>query len=90
VRYESADLLVHARLAETGHAVAVLPDLVWETRQPRTELVDLPGRPNRQVYTAVRTGAETRPVLVELRSVLAAVARRQVAPGTSARADHAE
>lgn len=76
VRYESADLLVHARLAETNHAVAVLPDLVWETRGPEAQLVDLPGHPVRQVYTAVRTGAENRPVLVELRSVLAAVSRR--------------
>ncbi len=90
VRYESADLLVHARLAETGHAVAVLPDLVWETRQPEAGLVDLPGRPDRQVYTAVRTGAETRPVLVELRSVLAAVAGRHMSSDTSTATDHAE
>lgn len=88
VRYESADLLVHARLAETGHAVAVLPDLVWETRQPRAELVDLPGRPSRQVYTAVRAGAETRPVLAELRRVLGAVARG--APGASTPVELAE
>ncbi len=78
VRYESADLLVHARLAETGHAVAVLPDLVWETRRPMAERVDLPEKPSREVYTAVRSGAETRPVLVELRSVLASVARRRL------------
>ena len=75
VRYESADLLVQARLAETDHAVAVLPDLVWRTRRAEAQFVDLPGQPVRQVYTAVRTGAETRPVLVEIRSVLATISR---------------
>jgi len=84
VRYESADLLVHERLAETGHAVAVLPDLVWESRRPEAQLVDLPGRPVRQVYTAVRTGAESRPVLVELRDVLDKVAQRHTSGITSA------
>lgn len=73
VRYESADLLVQARLAETDHAVAVLPDLVWRTRRAEAGLVDLPGQPARQVYTAVRTGAATRPVLVEIRSVLTTI-----------------
>jgi DNA-binding transcriptional LysR family regulator len=73
VRYESADLLVQARLAETGHAVAVLPDLVWKARRAEARLIDLPGKPVRQVYTAVRTGAETRPVLVEIRSILTAL-----------------
>ncbi|SDC07517.1 DNA-binding transcriptional regulator, LysR family [Mycolicibacterium neoaurum] len=73
VRYESADLLVQARLAETGHAVAVLPDLVWQARQAQAQRVDLPGSPVRQVYTAVRTGAETRPVLAEIRNILATI-----------------
>jgi len=35
--------------------------------------VPLPTDPHRDVYTAVRLGAEARPVLVELRSVLAEV-----------------
>ncbi|CKH00032.1 LysR substrate-binding domain-containing protein [Mycolicibacterium smegmatis] len=77
VRYESADLLVQARLAETDHAVAVLPDLVWKTRRAEAQLVDLPGLPVRQVYTAVRTGAETRPVLAEIRNVLVTISRPQ-------------
>ena len=43
---------------------------------PLGRSVRLPSDPHRDVYTAVRLGAETRPVLVELRSVLAEVAMR--------------
>lgn len=74
VQYESADLLVHSQLVETGHAAALLPDLVWASRSPAAEFVDLPNRAARDVYTAVRAGAASRPVLVELRSVLHSVA----------------
>ncbi|KHL05321.1 LysR family transcriptional regulator [Sinomonas humi] len=74
VRFESADLLVHVMLAETGHAVALLPDLVWTARTPRATLLPLPDSPAREVYTAVRLGSETKPILVELRRALAEVA----------------
>jgi DNA-binding transcriptional LysR family regulator len=70
VRFESADLLVRSQLAETGHAAALLPDLVWDARPAAAQFVVLPGNPKRQVYTAVRADAENRPVLVELRRVL--------------------
>lgn len=76
VRFESADLLVQAQLVETGHAAALVPDLVWRSHHPLGRSVPLPTDPHRDVYTAVRLGAETRPVLVELRSVLAEVAAR--------------
>lgn len=76
VRYESADLLVHAELVETGHAAALVPDLVWQFQAPRGRSVRLPGDPHRDIYTAVRRGAETTPALVELRSALAEIAAR--------------
>lgn len=76
IQYESADLLVHVTLAETGHAVAVLPDLVWAGRSPSEVLVTLPDNPLREVYSAVRRGTEQRPVLVELRRVLSSIQDR--------------
>lgn len=76
VRFESADMLVHAQLVETGHAAALLPDLVWRSRPPSGDWIQLPGDPHRDVYTAVRQGSETRPALVELRSVLVEIAAR--------------
>jgi DNA-binding transcriptional LysR family regulator len=81
VRYESADLLVHSKLVETGHAVAFLPDLVWHSRRSAAQLLALPGAPSREIYTAVRAGADTRPVLVELRTVLDAAVRQRANEG---------
>lgn len=73
VRFESADLLVQVSLAESGHAAALLPDLVWGARTPSAQLLRLPGDPVREVYTAVRAGAEGRPSLAELRQRLGTV-----------------
>lgn len=76
VRYESADLLVQTQLVETGHAAAFLPDLIWQTRSPLSHFIDVPGRPARNVYTAVRSGTESRPVLAEFRRVMESVTQR--------------
>ena len=67
VRFDSADLFVHAQLVESGHAVALLPDLVRRTRRPKATFVGFPGEPQREFHSAVRAGAEDRPALVELR-----------------------
>lgn len=73
VRYESADLLVQLRLAETGHAAAFIPDLIWAARAPSGKLLALSGAPARQVYTAVRLGAEEMPALKEFRRIIGSV-----------------
>ena len=77
MRFESADLMVLARLAETGHGVTLLPDLVWDGYRPQAQFVSIATKPVRKVYTAVRTGAEARPVLVELRNILVSVCDRR-------------
>jgi DNA-binding transcriptional LysR family regulator len=46
VRFESADLLVHSQLAETGHAAALLPDLVWDARPAAAGFVTLRETPS--------------------------------------------
>lgn len=73
VRFESPDLLVHIRLVETGHAVAVLPDLVWTALPPPGTLHALAGRSTRRVFTAVRAGAGRHPLIGLVRDRLAAV-----------------
>lgn len=60
VRFETADLQAHIRLVESGHAVALLPDLVWGGRDPSIRLVDLAGAPRREVFTSARSGAQGR------------------------------
>jgi DNA-binding transcriptional LysR family regulator len=57
VRFEADDLTAHVRLVEAGHAVAMIPDLIWGSSQPTTTLSELPGHPVREVFTAVRTAA---------------------------------
>jgi DNA-binding transcriptional LysR family regulator len=70
VRFETADLQAHIRLVESGHAVALLPDLVWGGDEPSVRMVDLPGAPRREVFTSARrTGADAP--IAACRAVLA-------------------
>ncbi len=71
VRFETADLQAHIRLVETGHAVALLPDLVWGGAAPRVPLLTLDGDPHRSVFTATRVSSAARPAIVAVREVLA-------------------
>lgn len=71
VRYESSDLLVQQRLVETGHAVALLPGLLWANQPTDLQIVVPPGAPHRIIFTAVRRGAELRPDVRAVRQALA-------------------
>ena len=70
VRFETADLQAHIRLVESGHAVALLPDLVWGGRRPSIALTSLDGAPSREVFTSVREASRERPAILALRNVL--------------------
>ncbi|MFD0481625.1 LysR substrate-binding domain-containing protein [Kineococcus sp. GCM10028916] len=69
-RISSPDVLLHVHLVETGHAVALLPDLAWAGRRPELRLVDLPGHPARRLFTRVRRGAAGRPAVQAFRASL--------------------
>ncbi|MFK4731554.1 LysR family transcriptional regulator [Agromyces mediolanus] len=75
VRFETADLIAHIRLIRAGHAAGLLPDLVWAGEPPSVRLAELPGRPQREVFTATRHAAATRPAVVACRDALARAAR---------------
>jgi DNA-binding transcriptional LysR family regulator len=70
VRYELADLAAHARLVAAGQAVAVLPDLLWDGAPAPLSLLDLPGRPAREIFTAQRTASRARAGILEVRRAL--------------------
>lgn len=70
VRYETADLQAHVRLIETGNAVALLPGLVHVDASHRLRLVDLPGSPQREVFTAARVSSTGHPGLLAVREAL--------------------
>ena len=71
VRFETADLQTQIRLIESGHAVAVLPDLVWAGRAPGIRLLELAGSPRRTIFTAARESSASRLAVKACRDVLA-------------------
>lgn len=78
VRFEAADLAAHARLIATGHAVGMLPDLVWTNGRPPLTLSGLPGTPSREVFTAIRAASQDNPAIHLVRGALReAFARHQ-------------
>ncbi|MQY05417.1 LysR family transcriptional regulator [Actinomadura macrotermitis] len=84
VRFESSDVLLHLRLARQGHAVALLPDLVWAGGTPEVELRRLPeGRRTRRIFTAARRGGGAHPAVAACRDAL----RRAVRCGGTAGSD---
>jgi DNA-binding transcriptional LysR family regulator len=70
VRFETADLQAHIRLVESGHAVALLPDLVWGGGAPSVRLVDLPAHPRREVFTSARRASGADATIAACRRVL--------------------
>jgi DNA-binding transcriptional LysR family regulator len=71
VRYETADLVAHIRLISSGNAVGLLPDLVWAGDQPSVRLIDLPGSPQRTIFTSARRTSASTPGVVACRDALA-------------------
>ena len=80
VRFETADLMAHIRLIRSGNAVGLLPDLVWAGEAPNVTLVDLPGHPEREVFSSTRLAAASRPAVVACRDALARAARATATP----------
>ena len=60
VQFEAADLTGHVRLIASGHAVGLLPDLVWVDAPARVRLVELPGAPHREIFAAMRVASSAR------------------------------
>lgn len=85
VRYELADLPAQARLVAAGQAAAVLPDLLWAGAPAPVSLIELPGRPAREIFTAQRTASRSRAGVAEVRRALRdafPVARAEGASGS--------
>lgn len=63
VRYVSSDLQIHLTLVDRGLASALLPDLAGARTRTGVTVRQLPGRPARQVFAAVRLGAVEHPTV---------------------------
>ncbi|MET0468364.1 MAG: LysR substrate-binding domain-containing protein [Aeromicrobium sp.] len=77
VRYETADLQAQISLIESGHAVALLPDVLWLNREPPVSLHRLEGRPHRTIFTSARHASAHSPGVAATRQALS----RAVAEG---------
>jgi hypothetical protein len=51
-----------------------MPDLVWTGRGTTAQLLDLPGKPRRTVFTSVRRSGAQRPAILAAREILASTA----------------
>lgn len=71
VRYEATDLDTHIALIASGHAVGILPNLIWAGHEPPLRLLDLPTPLERELFTAVRVSATDGAGIQILRSALA-------------------
>jgi len=60
-RYTTTDLQIHLRLVESGLAAALLPDLSGAGNRQDVAAYRLAGRPSRQIFTTVRSGAANHP-----------------------------
>ncbi|CAN5557510.1 LysR substrate-binding domain-containing protein [soil metagenome] len=74
VRFETSDLHVLIRLIESGHAVGIVPDLLWSAADCRVRLVDLPGSPTRNIFTSARRASAKSPAILACRDSLALAA----------------
>ncbi|MGH1561646.1 LysR family transcriptional regulator [Mumia sp. DW29H23] len=71
VRFETADLQAHLRLVQSGHAVALLPDILWKGLPAPARLCPLPGDPQRSIFTSARLSAVASPGVASCRRALA-------------------
>jgi len=63
VAFESADMLVHARLATQGHAVAFLPDLLWADNAPDVPLLQPERVHRRTIWVTLRAASADHPLV---------------------------
>ena len=79
VPYEATDLTAHVRLVAAGHAVAMLPDLIWSGDRASVKLIDLPGAPVREIFAAARSSSHGSAAIESVRTALAEALATHVA-----------
>jgi DNA-binding transcriptional LysR family regulator len=70
VRFDGVDLLTHVHVVRAGLAVTVLPDLLGSANTHGVDLVALPGRPTRRLYTLTRSTRAGHPAVRAFREAL--------------------
>jgi DNA-binding transcriptional LysR family regulator len=73
IAFESNDVLVHARLIESGHAVGFLPDLMRRELPSGVHAHQLSSPHQREIVTTCRRGAREHPAIGAVREGLRVV-----------------
>ncbi|WFP16836.1 LysR family transcriptional regulator [Citricoccus muralis] len=89
VQYETTDPFLQAHLATSGHAVSIVSALIASNYVDRTRMMGLPGRPQRRLYTAVRSGRSQLPAVRAFRRALTFIAADMAPPAPPTRLDDA-
>ncbi|MDO4251616.1 MAG: LysR family transcriptional regulator [Rothia sp. (in: high G+C Gram-positive bacteria)] len=78
VHFDIEDLLTHCNLVRGGFAAALLPSFMTGSlpQDFGLKLIDLPGRPQREIYTAVRADKASDPAILALRQALSHAAQK--------------
>lgn len=84
VRFQTADLQAQVRLVESGNAVALMPDLMWTEKPTTCRLLELPGRPQRTIFTSVRNSGAFHPATLAFRTMLEDTAKHIRLAGSGA------
>ncbi|BBG01338.1 MULTISPECIES: LysR family transcriptional regulator [Pseudonocardia] len=71
IRFDSADLEIHIHLVRAGHAVSILPDLVWTGNREGVRLIELSGPSHRELFTSARLVSAAHPAIGQVRAALA-------------------
>ena len=77
VTCETADPILRAHMARTGHGVTMIPALLAGPYLDDTQALSMPGSPHRRLFTAVREGYAAHPGVRAFRAALLAAARRE-------------
>lgn len=72
---ESPDPALQLHMVRAGHAVAFVHGLVGAQYTSGTQLIELPGRPHRKIFTAARSSRAQHPAILAFREVLTEVAQ---------------
>lgn len=70
VRFEADDLLAHIRFIAAGHAVGLLPGLALVGDEDAVRTIDLPGAPDREIFTTARESSAASPGVRAVRAAL--------------------
>lgn len=70
VRYQTDDLTAHRLLIQRGIACGILPSLFLGRMPEGITLIELPGRPERRIFTTARETSVNTPALIACREAL--------------------